>query len=45
MSNKNIEMEPLRKKELEQAEGTHEGLYYEPPGGHLRDRGGAAPGR
>jgi len=31
MSNKNIEMEPLRKKELEQAEGTHEGLYYEPP--------------
>jgi len=30
MSDKKIEMEPLRKKELDQAEGTHEGLYYEP---------------
>jgi len=32
MSDKNQEMEPLRKKELERtAEGTHAGLYYEPP--------------
>jgi len=32
MSEKKHEMEPLRKKELENAaEGTHEGLYYEPP--------------
>jgi len=32
MSEKKHEMEPLRKKELDStAEGTHEGLYFEPP--------------
>jgi len=32
MSDKNLEMEPLRKKELDRtAEATHAGLYYEPP--------------
>jgi len=31
MSEKKQEMEPLRKKELEQTEGTREGLYFEPP--------------
>jgi len=32
MTEKKVEMEPLRKKELDRsAEGTHAGLYYEPP--------------